>query len=227
MPEPTEQNDKDTIRAEFDGVAPVYESNRLAPWYKAHAREILNELADKQRGDVLDIGCATGYMLREHVLTYPKSKGLGIDISANMVKVAQDYARQAHIENLDFISADWETMNTDNIELANLDTIVCANTFHYFADPQAATNKMAGLLNKGDMLYILERDKSNSLLTLFWDILHRTIIKDHVVFYDRKMLRDILRKAGFENIHVRKHLKRYFWKGKLFTNIILISCQKS
>ena len=227
MPEPVAHNEKDTIRAEFNAVAPVYESNRLSPWYKAHADEILSEMASHNTGDVLDIGCATAYLLRKHLATQPGIKGLGVDIAPNMLKVASEYSEQANIDNIHFIADDWEIMDTEEIQLSNLGTIICANAFHYFSDPQAATNKMASLLKKGDTLYILERDKSKSLMTLFWDILHRTIIKDHVVFYDRNMLTTILHNAGFENIKVCKHLKRYLWKGKLFTNIILISCQKA
>ncbi len=216
---------KDTIREEFNAVAPAYESNRLSPWYKAHADELLAAMKDDAVGDILDIGCGPGYLLRQYLSANPGNKGLGVDIAPNMTRVATSAAKEANIAHLEFIADDWEAMNLDSIDLPNLKTIVCANAFHYFADPQAATNKMAEALAHGK-LYILERDKSRSLLTLFWDILHRTVIKDHVVFYDKAALFDILGKAGFENITVEKHLKRYFWKGKLFTNVILISCEK-
>ncbi len=225
MPTVTPHHEKDTIREEFNAVAPVYESNRLAPWYKAHADEILKVIHANAAGDILDIGCGTGYFLRNYQAQHSGHHAIGVDIAPNMAVVANRSAQDAGIENMTILNEDWEAMNTADIKLAHLNTIVCANAFHYFAEPQAAINKMARLLDKGTV-YIMERDKSRSLLTWFWDILHRTIIKDHVVFYDKKAIFSMLEKSGFENIKVEKHLKHYFWKGKLFTNIILISGQK-
>ena len=43
-----------TIEREFNALAEDYESNRLAPWYMAHAAEILQYCEQMEDGDILD-----------------------------------------------------------------------------------------------------------------------------------------------------------------------------
>ena len=203
-----------------------------SPWYKAHADAVLELISDNVESkntdalpkDILDIGSGTGYLLRAYCQRYPNAQGLGVDIAPNMAVIANRKAQDAGLANLKFLVEDWEDIDIDTLGLKKLNTIVCANALHYFSDPLAATQKMAQALKSGKLI-IVERDKSRSLLTLFWNILHRTVIKDHVVFYDQNALFNLLEKAGFQNIRVSRRLKRYFWKGKLFTHIIIISCQ--
>lgn len=218
---------KDVIVQEFDAVAPAYENNRLSEWYKAHAKEMLTVINPEAGSDVVDIGCGTGYFLRQ---LCEQSTGLqctGVDISAQMVHVAREYARREDIEEITYIEADWEDMNLSQFGRGRPALITCANAFHYFADPRAALEKMYQLLAEDGRLLILERDKSHSLLTSVWAFLHDRLIRDHVIFYKEDELCRLLEAAGFANIKIVKRIKRYFWKKKLFTSIVLIECHKS
>lgn len=94
--------------------------------------------------------------------------------------------------------------------------------FHH----QAAADKMYHLLSDGGTLKLLERDKSRSLLTCFGGFLHRNCIKDHVVYYGKNELLSFYEKSGFINVRVIRTIRRYFWKKKLFTSIVLIECDK-
>lgn len=214
------------VEQEFDALAPEYENNRLASWYQAHADEMLQHCLTIEEGDILDIGCGTGHFLREYLKGKPGLRAIGVDISSSMIEQASKKAQQAGLENLKFIHADWETMSLAPFSGYNFDIIFCANAFHYFTDPQAASDKLYKLLNDKGMLYVLERNKDRSLLTLFWGFLHSTFIKDQVVFYKNSELISFFEKSGFTGVRIIRSIKKYFWKNKIFTSIVLLEGKK-
>ena len=215
------------VEKEFDVLAAEYESNRLASWYQAHADEMLEHCLSIDEGDILDIGCGTGHFLREYLKDKPKLRAVGIDISSSMIDEASRKANEAGVDNVKFIHADWETMSLDSLSGYNFRVIFCANAFHYFTEPQAASDKLYKLLEDKGMLYVLERNKARSLLTFFWGFLHSTFIKDQVVFYKNSELVNFFENAGFKNVRIVRSIKKYFWKNKLFTSIVLIEGKKS
>jgi len=214
------------VAKEFDALASEYESNRLAPWYQAHAEEMLRYCLDIEDGDILDIGCGTGHFLREYVKDKPAVRAVGTDLSSSMIKEATEKAAKAGLGNLKFIHADWETMGLGAFSGYNFRIIFCANTFHYFTDPEAASSRLYELLQEGGTLYVLERNKARSLLTFIWGFLHRTLIKDQVVFYKNAELVKFFEDAGFKGVNIIRAIKKYFWKNKLFTSIVLIEAKK-
>ena len=214
------------VAKEFDALASEYESNRLAPWYQAHADEMLRHCLDIDDGDILDIGCGTGHFLREYLKDKPALRAVGIDLSSSMIEEATRKSGEAGLENLKFIHADWETMGLDAFSGYNFKVIFCANAFHYFTDPQAASNRLYQLVQEGGVVYVLERNKARSLLTFFWGFLHSTLIKDQVVFYKNAELVKFFEDAGFKGVNIIRSIKKYFWKNKLFTSIVLIEGKK-
>jgi ubiquinone/menaquinone biosynthesis C-methylase UbiE len=215
------------VEQEFDALAAEYENNRLASWYQAHADEMLQHCITIEEGDILDIGCGTGHFLREYLKGKPGLKAVGVDVSSSMIVEASRKAQEAGLENLKFIHADWESMSLAPLSGYNFNIIFCANAFHYFTDPQAASDKLYKLLSDGGMLYVLERNKARSLLTLFWGFLHSTFIKDQVVFYKNSELINFFEKSGFTGVRIIRSIKKYFWKNKIFTSIVLLEGKKS
>lgn len=213
------------VEKEFDTLAPEYEENRLADWYQAHAEEILKHCSTLEAGDVLDVGCGTGHFLRAYVQNNPGVRAVGIDISSEMIKVAKNKARAVSLDQIEFIHADWETVEPDLLKAYDFKIIFCANAFHYFKQPKAATLKLQEQLGTDGTLYLLERNKSRSLLTFVWGVLHKVLIKDQVIFYKTSELLEICEKAGFSKVKVLRSINRYFWKNKLFTSIVLLQCK--
>ncbi len=216
------------VKNEFDLKAGHYETNRLAQWYKAHANEILNQVHDFDSGDILDIGCATGYQLRLLCERFPDAKLVGLDISDKMTQQASEYCEQLS-RDIHFITDDWENLTDESrtmLENYSFRLIICANTVHYFIDPIRAIRQMYEMLDRDGMLLILEREKTSSPLTLLWGVLHRHLIKDQVEFYSADTIMAYLSQAGFKNVNVLSSIKKYFWKGKLFTSIALIKGNK-
>ena len=143
-----------------------------------------------------------------------------------MIDMAKQEACRENMNNLAFIKRDWEELDLSVLRGENINTVVCASTFHYFADPTRAAKKMFQALTKGGQLLLLERDKAGSILTQTWDALHKFIIRDHVRFYLSSELIQFFESAGFSDVSIKRKLKKLFWKGKFYTSLALISGKK-
>jgi len=214
------------VEKEFDALASEYESNRLADWYRAHADEILRHCPDLKSGDILDVGCGSGYFLRSYMKERPGVRAVGIDLSAQMIEQAKQKAQAEGLDNIEFIQADWENLPPALFAEHSFKMIVCANAFHYFEQPQQSSDQFFRKLSDDGVLYVLERNKARSLLTFIWGIAHTVLIKDQVVFYKTAELQQFFKNAGFAGVSIRASIKRYLWKNKLFTSIVLLECKR-
>jgi len=217
--------DKNKIIDEFDSKASEYEENRLGDWYIAQLQLLVKHIDDTAQGDVLDIGCGTGWLLRSLAKSQPGRRYVGIDISPEMIATAKSNLPEG-ASNVEFIAADWESIDLGCLSPNGYAVIVCSSAFHYFARPNEALSRMHDLLSENGSLYLVERDKSASPLTAMWDLLHRYYIKDHVQFYSSAQLLTMLGEAGFSNIEILDAVRRYFWHGKIQTNIMFMRGQK-
>lgn len=223
--------DAAAIAAEFDAKAPVYEENRLAGWYQAQAALVLEQLEPAAARCVLDVGCGSGWLLRQLAHREPRMRGIGIDLSPGMVAEARRRAEEEGLSCLEFHHADWERPD----ELARLPlpdaaspatAVTCVSAFHYFAHPQEALRRMAGCLAPGGPLLLVERAKDASALTHLWDRLHRHWIRDPVRFYARDEILAMLRAAGLHDPRVAVAVRRYFWQKKLYTSLAVLRAER-
>lgn len=216
---------KTGIVREFNQWAPTYDRGRLAGWYQAQGLIALSHLRVADGARVLDIGCATGWALRQLVRRASTLTALGVDISDGMIATARDLARDEALSNLDFRVMDWED-DQSLLPEGKFDAILCISTFHYFADPLAALRKMRAALADHGQILIFERAMDGSLLARIWNAAHRWLIRDHVSFASSSRLLALAHEAGFADIRVATRLNRMFWKNKIHTSLVLIEASK-
>jgi SAM-dependent methyltransferase len=213
------------IEAEFDAKAPTYESNRLAGWYKAQNEAVLKAIGPVT-GTVVDVGCGTGWLLRELAKRNPQADGIGVDLSGRMILNAEEQARAAQPDRLAFVRGDWEDPCTQQLVKSLLarpaSAVVCVSALHYFQDPAGAVRGMVDLLGRDGRIILLDRAMDASLGTRFWDLLHRHVIRDGAQFYRTDELLGTLRSAGCQDVTVVERISRLFWQGKMHTSLSLV-----
>ncbi|MGB3223701.1 MAG: class I SAM-dependent methyltransferase [Desulforhopalus sp.] len=223
-------NGYSSVEEEFDEKASSYENNRLSSWYKSQGEIILNVLEPYQYGTILDIGCGTGWFLRQVLKAHPQLEGIGIDLSGRMIDVARQKAKEENLHNITFYKGEWEslhlTVNGINLESKPIRLIVCISAFHYFNDPFSAAKLIYRCLRNNGHFFLLDREREKSFFTSIWDVLHKTMVRDHVRFYRSTDLQSILEAAGFMDVQIMSKINKYFWRRKLFTSLVLLSARK-
>lgn len=213
----------------FNNVAAEYETNLLGAWYIAHGRFIASHLGNARFQAVLDIGCGTGWLLRELSRSGVAAHGIGLDLSPNMLLQARKLAGAENDGLLEFAQCDWPEVGPAllaKLQAMAPDLIICASSLHYFADVDAALQQAYRVLRPGGRILILERAPELSLLTRLWGHAHRWILRDGVEFHDTRNVMEKMRRSGFTAVSIMDTLRKYFWEGKMVTSLALIGGQK-
>ncbi len=215
------------IAAEFDAWAPTYEAGRLAPWYQMHAREVFKHLDLSKARRVLDIGCGTGWALRQLAKQNPDMEFHGIDLSSVMVAEAERLAAAEGLSNVSFQHGDWEQIGPaiargQHALDPGFDLILALSSLHYMADLKGALASIRESLYAGGRLVLVERDTDGSILTRLWGALHKFVLKDGVEFADTGELMGMMRSIGLGSVQVLARKRQILRHGKLFTSVILI-----
>ena len=134
--------DKQEVAAFFD---------RCAPWWDADMvrnEDIISKILDnggiRQDIHVLDVACGTGVLFPDY-LNRGVASLTGIDISPEMVKIAQSKFPQAKV-----LCGDVEEVKFDR----EFDAIMVYNAFPHFPDPARLIEVLAGLVRPGGRLSV-------------------------------------------------------------------------
>jgi ubiquinone/menaquinone biosynthesis C-methylase UbiE len=212
-----------SVEAYFDSVAEAYDVHKRAGWYRAHAELVLDLAGRLPPGArVLDVGCGTGYLLRRMAADQPALEAVGVDLSSRMVAMAR--AAAADRRALRFERMDWEDPATPP-GLGGFDLVTCLNTAHYFADPPGALRRMREVLRPGGRLLLLDRARDGAPATALLGLLHRHLLRDRVRFRSAAEMTRMVGEAGFADARIAARVNRWAWKGKLITNLAVISAQ--
>lgn len=142
-----EDNYELNSKTHYDKVASKFDrtwDGFLSGFFK---RFIVKNLVFPEHAAVLDIGCANGVllaMLHEKIDFY----GTGIDISPEMVRVAQH-----HYPEFQFFNASAQTMPFPD---QAFDILICSASFHHFPDPAAFLTEACRILKPNGRLIIAE-----------------------------------------------------------------------
>jgi ubiquinone/menaquinone biosynthesis C-methylase UbiE len=139
--------------AAFDERAPGYESGWLG---KLH-HDIADRTAELALSccpaprRILDVGCGTGYLLRELAARVPAAAELaGIDAAAAMIKTARAAARD---DRLRFSAGVAERLP---FPAETFDLVVTTTSFDHWADQQAGLAECARVLTPGGRLVLAD-----------------------------------------------------------------------
>lgn len=178
------------VRKQYNQVATVYDQR----WsrYVSSTLEFLRSWSRLSPTDkVLDVACGTGEFERLILSENPSQQIVGVDISEKMIELAQQKLQS--YSNVDFQLASAAALPFDD---ASFDTIISANSFHYFDDPNVALNEMKRVLKPNGNLIILDWCK-DFLVCRICDWILQRIDPAHQQCYTQVEFHQFLSSNGF------------------------------
>jgi ubiquinone/menaquinone biosynthesis C-methylase UbiE len=196
-------NQSNPVAESYDRLAPVYD-RRWRSYEEATLRAAL-EAADLRGGEiVLDVACGTGELERLLLARHPNLYILGTDISAGMLTQAvhKDIGPRAR----------WVQGDARRLPLPDrsFDSVLCANSFHYFREPQAALSEMRRVLRPGGFLVLVDwcDDYLTCKVCSWW------LRWTDPAFYRADTLRGcqtLIEEAGFQVVQRRRFRVGWLW----------------
>ena len=160
----TDEEYKELSIKEFTKAASMYETDK-AGIYKMCRKDypdILEELEKEPFKDLLDAGCGPAPMISLLSEKYPDRKYTGLDLTPAMI----EQAKQKNIPNTTFVVGDCENFPfPDN----SFDSIICANSFHHYPNPQAFFDSIKRCLRPNGKLILRDLSSNNKLVLWFMD----------------------------------------------------------
>ncbi len=142
---------KEKIKEFFDNLAPNWDNEPICE--KEILDTILNNAGVSNGIDVLDVGCGTGVLFPCYYERNVKSL-TAIDLSSEMVKIAQSKAPKAKI-----ICNDAENIEFDN----QFDVVMIYNAFPHFPNPEKLIKNLSKAVKSGGKLSIAHGMSKNDL----------------------------------------------------------------
>ena len=202
----------------FDRWASDFETGRLSRWFQHYQTRVLDRAEDLGAGDLLDVGCGTGWLVRSAARRFPGPRRVGVDLSAGMVGAARRIADRAGLEGVTFLEADSARLP---ILPGSFDLITCTASFHHYRDPGHVLSAWRKILRAGGHFLLLETC-ATYLPVWAIDKVLRLFEKGHVRYYREVDLVRLAEEAGFRNVRTLWRERGMFVKGKLFSSVVLV-----
>jgi malonyl-CoA O-methyltransferase len=196
-------NAKEKIKNNFSRYAADYDAHSSIQNYTGS--KLASTLGARQFGTILDIGCGTGNYTRVLREKFPSSSIKALDVSTEMVKVAQCKLQN---EKIEFIVADAETATFKE----SFDLITSNACFEWLDDLDAAIMKYSNTLEStGVILFSTFGPLTFCELSKCLDKVYKTITPiSSSYFADKTKVKQILEKY-FDNVSVEEQiLKRTY-----------------
>jgi ubiquinone/menaquinone biosynthesis C-methylase UbiE len=141
---------EEKVRRQYDALAAIYDQRWS--WYISNTLSFLKTWVNFSASDrILDIACGTGEFERLIINEHPAQQIVGIDISEEMLAVAQQ--KLYSYPNISFQVGSASALPFPE---QTFDVIVSANSFHYFDDPIIALAEIKRVLKPDGKVIILD-----------------------------------------------------------------------
>ena len=222
MPEFTHQGGekKELVRKMFDDISSKYDflNHFLSLGIDIFWRKkLIHKLNISNYTQVLDVACGTGDVCFE-ILKYHSVNIIGLDLSENMINLANEKAIKRNQDNVTFLHGDAEKIPLDS---NSIDYLTISYGFRNLSNYELALKEFYRVLKPGGRLGILEfsKPKSKIIGSLFGLYFHHILprignffsrsdaykyLSESVDFFPNR--HDICKKitnSGFQNIEIQ------------------------
>ena len=142
-----ERDFKQRSRAAFDHQARDYDSAAGGRHARRLQADVLAAVETFAFAAVLDVGCGTGAVLQAILNAHPEVRGVGVDLSPEMLGVAAEKlgdTAELHVGDAEHLPLPDESV----------DLVVCVDSVYHYPDPRAALREMARVTRPGGGLVI-------------------------------------------------------------------------
>jgi ubiquinone/menaquinone biosynthesis C-methylase UbiE len=183
--------------ADFDEGAGAYD-RCVGPFAGPIFSFALEALAPQLRSGsrVLDVGCGPGAALTTVARLVVGGEVVGIDLSFEMLRLADERARRAGLENVALFQAD--AAEPPPSFAGSFDVAYSCLVHHHFAEPDRAVRGIAASLRPGGVYAAI--DATGPRLTRVATPLARAVDPGWVRFWTTQGLIDLLRSSGLEGV---------------------------
>lgn len=198
--------EKKSISNLFDGIADIYDKfNHILSLNidKTWRRKAIKKMQPAH--SVLDVAVGTGDLTIE-VLKQQKAKHVvGIDLSDEMMRIAQQKLQKYHYEQL----VELQNVNAQNMPFSSqeFDAVTCAYGIRNFANLQQGLLEMFRVLKPGGQLVILEFSyPTNPVIRFVYDIYFSRIMP---------LFGRLLSKRASAFVYFNRSVKQFIWGEEL------------
>jgi ubiquinone/menaquinone biosynthesis C-methylase UbiE len=140
----------------FDLWAPSYDWLFLSVFYQAVHKRLLEYVYLPDQPYVLDLGCGTGRLLERLANQFHDLRGIGLDLSTEMLRVAR--RNNHHHPRLIYIEGRAESLPFAS---SQFDAVFNTISFLHYAEPQQVFAEVARVLNPGGRFYLVDSTVAN------------------------------------------------------------------
>lgn len=135
----------------FDLWAPNYDCLLTTVFYQAIHKRLLEYVELPEQPNVLDLGCATGRLLNRLAGQFPELLGTGLDLSAQMLRQAQQFNQHG-------VRLTYQQGNAESLPFADsqFDTVFNTLSFLHYPHPQQVFLEVSRVLCPRGRFYLVD-----------------------------------------------------------------------
>ena len=135
----------------FDLWAPNYDFLLTTVFYQAIHKRLLEYVELPNQPNILDLGCGTGRLLNRLATQFPTLQGTGLDLSAQMLRQAQQ--RNRHGVRLVYKQGNAESLPFADHEF---DAVFNTLSFLHYPNPQQVFSEVSRVLRPRGLFYLVD-----------------------------------------------------------------------
>jgi ubiquinone/menaquinone biosynthesis C-methylase UbiE len=178
-------------------------------------RIVAGQVAEKLKtGRVLDVGTGPGKLPIIIASERPMLRVTGLDLSADMVKIAEKEARQRGLKNVEFRQGNASELPFHDQEF---DLVLTTLSFHHWKQPEQGLDEIYRVLREGGeaWIYDVPRDFDRTMFAYMkhkYGFLHAWEFRLHAFtepYYKEKEIAQLARESSFRKYEITHTLIAY------------------
>jgi len=183
---------------QFNNWSKDYDRKLFWPFYFSNKAIIKSTLINRDLS-VLDVGCGTGILLQQLFNMNRNLKLYGIDISPEMVKMAQNKLNIS-------ICIKKGSANSLPYNDNTFDLVTCSTSFHHYSEPKKAIVEMHRVLKGDGKLIVLDPFTNGFIRLMLCAVLNFIFKETETCLFTKKQFREMFMDAGFSQITQKTYL---------------------